>query len=1083
MTELTTWTDQLLDRVEQILRDRSRCPEATYRLQFQKDALTFRDAAQIVPYLEELGISHLYASPYLKTRSGSPHGYAVADYTRLNPDLGDADDYQAMVQSLHRHGVGQLVDIVPNHMAADPENPWWCDVLENGPSSPYARFFDIDWQPVKDELKNRILLPFLGGQFGQVLESGELKVAYRDGTFVVQYFQRTLPLDPKTYGQILAHCLEELKLSLPADDENLRELESILTAIEYLPDRNQTEPGRVEERLREKEVIKRRLARLTGQSRAIEQALHNALEKFKGNPHDSRSFDLLDRLLDSQVYRLSHWKAASDEINYRRFFDVNELAAVSMEEPEVFEASHALMFDLLVRGDVSALRIDHIDGLFRPTEYLWRLQWGYLRALGHAAHRQLAECGKTALQQEMRQRVPAAESGQATAASVATVETAPPDASPAWNEVEPRFLDAMWQRIGGPHPGKVFPAFKTAAPGEGQPGDAQPDSKPKAQLPLYVVVEKILGADEPLPEQWPIAGTTGYDFLNTVNRLLVDPTGLREIQRLYYRFIDQRMDFREVVYHSKLLILRAAMASELQMLAYRLNRISERHRGSRDFTLNALRFALRQIVACFPVYRTYIDGSTVSDRDRRVVHRAVAQAKRRNPAVDQAVFDFVRDVLLLERPPELDEAGRRDRTFFVGRFQQVTSPVIAKGVEDTAFYRYNPLTSLNEVGGEPAEGAMSVDEFHRENLVRAQHRPWSLIATSTHDTKRSEDLRARINVLAEIPQLWKKAVNRWSRLNRRFHRDVDGEPAPSRNDEYLFYQALVGAWPLEPLDTEAHQHVVQRLQAYMEKATHEAKVRTSWITPNPDYDEAVRQFVGSVLQKNPRNRFLDEFLRFHERVVDWGLYTALSQTLLKLASPGTPDIYQGQEVWNFTLVDPDNRQPVNFAQQWDLLNQLHADTRSPETRLSLARHLARNPRDSRIKLLVTWRMLQFRRRHADLFHQGMYQPLEATGSRAEHVCAFAWQGASGNGDAARTAIVVVPRLVARLTPTPQEGQSTATPLGEPVWDNTRLNVAPTPSTPLTNLFTGQTCTGDASGLLLARILADFPVAVLTNLPS
>jgi (1->4)-alpha-D-glucan 1-alpha-D-glucosylmutase len=1077
MTELSTWVDRLVEAVEQTVGDRSHWPEATYRLQFHKDDLTFRDAAQIAPFLDELGISHVYASPYFKTRSGSPHGYAVVDYTRLNPDLGTADDYQAMVDAIQGNRMGQLLDVVPNHMAADPENPWWRDVLENGPSSPYARFFDIDWNPAKDELRNKILLPFLGEQFGQVLESGGLKVEYREGAFVLRYYERTLPLDPKTWSTILAHRLAELKESLPAEDENLRELESIVTAAEYLPDRTETDPARVEERQREKEVIKRRLANLTGQSRTIEQFIHKTLDEINGNPDDAHSFDLLNALLDMQVYRLSHWKAASDEINYRRFFDINELTAVSMEEPEVFEASHALVFDLLVSGKVSGLRIDHIDGLFDPCRYLWQLQWGYVRALGRSVHERLAVVSPVAAKEEATEGLKAA-AGQepvSAAAAVLAEEVALPSQSPAWEEVEPPFLEAMWQRIGGPHPSEVFPSLQRPADGERQHEVDRPHRIPQEKLPLYVVVEKILGAEEPLPEEWPVAGTTGYDFLNTVNRLLVDPAGLQEIRRLYSRFIDQRMDFREVVYQSKLLILRSAMSSELQMLAYRLNRISERHRRSRDFTLNTLRAVLREIVACFPVYRTYIDARGVSDRDRRVVQRAVAQAKRRNPATDAAAFDFVRDVLLLEQPPELDEAGCREREFFVGRFQQVTSPVIAKGVEDTAFYRYNPLTSLNEVGGEPSEGAMSVEEFHRDNLARAEGRSWSLIASSTHDTKRSEDVRARINVLAEIPQQWRKAVNRWSRLNRRFHHNVDGQPAPSRNDEYLFYQALVGMWPLEPFDADLQQQVIRRMQAYMEKATHEAKLHTSWITPHPDYDQAMREFVGSTLESR---RFLAEFQRFHERVVDWGLYTALAQTVLKLTSPGIPDIYQGQEVWSFRLVDPDNREPVDFARHWDMLNQLEADTQRDDSLLPLARHLAHHPRDPRIKLLVSWRVLQFRRRHRELFHQGTYLPLEVTGSRAKHVCAFAWRLAAAEGRPEQRAVVVAPRLLAQLTPAPEDGL--VPPLGESVWGDTRLDTAGLSPGAMKNLFTGQTCEIESSGLPLAAALADFPVAVLTS---
>ena len=608
----------------------------------------------------------------------------------------------------------------------------------------------------------------------------------------------------------------------------------------------------------------------------------------------------------------------------------------------------------------------------------------------------------------------------------------------------------------------------------------------RARLPLYVVAEKILAAQESLPEQWLLAGTTGYDFLNSVSGLFVEPSGLGSLTSLYGRFIDQRREFREVAHESKVLILRTSMASDLQLLAHRLNRISEQHRRSRDFTLNTLRVALREILACFPVYRTYICGDRAADRDRQVICRAVAQAKRRNPVTNAAVFDFIRDVLCLEAPLDLDEAGCRERELFVGRFQQVTSPVMAKGIEDTAFYRYFPLASLNEVGGDPGRGATAVEEFHRHNLARQSAWPGSLIATTTHDTKRSEDTRARINVLSEVPHLWRAAVNRWARLNRRRHREVDGQPAPSRNDEYLFYQSLVGVWPLEPPHGRSLGDLADRLVAYMEKATREAKVHTSWINPNAEYDAAMREFVAAVLDENPKNRFPAEFRRFHEQVVNWGLYGALSQVLLKLTSPGVPDMYQGQELWDFSLVDPDSRRPVDFELRRKTLARLQKSVgRGQRSLLPLARELAQNPRDPRLKLFLTWRTLQFRRRHAELFQQGEYLPLEARGTRARHVCALAWQTVSAPAPDRPIVIVVAPRFIAQLTPAPQDSQTTPPPVGRAVWEDTHLIVPglESLSTPLRNLFTGQVHSPDDSPLWLERLLSDFPVALLTNLGS
>jgi len=1046
MGNLSVWGQRVAEAVERTATDRVCHPVATYRLQFEKGRWTFRDAAALVPYLHDLGISHLYSSPCLKTCSGSPHGYAIVDYGQLDPELGGAHDYRGLVEALHAHGMGQILDVVPNHMSAAPaENLWWHDVLENGPGSPYAAFFDIDWDPVKEELRNKVLLPVLGDQYGKVLESGELKLEHRDGALGVRYCQMLLPLDPRTYRSVLGLRLDEIKKSLPPDSEDLRELESILTALEHLPESTDTDPARARERQREKEVVKGRIRSLVGRSAAVAEFVRQNVAHFNGSPEDPHSYDDLDRLLDAQVYRLAHWKAAADEINYRRFFDVNELAAICTEDPRVFEESHRLVFDLLVRGDADGLRIDHIDGLYDPTEYLRRLQWGYLRALGRREYERLA--GARGQQAD----APAAEAGAGQPPGVPPAEPPqePPEEPPPWNEVEPAFLQTVDRAV--------------------------------ERLPLYVVVEKILGPEEPLPQHWLVAGTTGYDFLNSVNGLFVDRPGLDDLAKVYGRFIDGRPEFREVAHQSKLLIMRTAMSSELMLLAHRLNRISERHRGSRDFTLNTLRIALREILACFPVYRTYIGEGDVSERDRQVVCRAVAQAKRRHPAANAAVFDFIRDVLLLQVPPGLDEAGRRERELFVGRFQQVTSPVMAKAIEDTAFYRYFPLASVNEVGGDPVRGPTTTEEFHRQNLARQAQWPRSLLATTTHDTKRSEDVRARIDVLSEIAHVWRAAVNRWARLNRRHRREVDGLPAPSRNDEYLFYQTLAGVWPLVAPDGTELRQLVERLQLYMEKATHEAKIHTSWINPNSDYDGAVRGFVASALEDQPKNRFLAEFRRFHGQVVNWGLYGALSQTLLKLTSPGVPDVYQGQEVWDFSLVDPDNRRPVDFATRREMLSGLRSEVaQGDRALLALANRLARDPCDPRLKLFVTWRTLQLRRRHARLFQSGDYVPLEVQGARARHVCALARIDRSASGSEPAVAIVAAPRLIAQLTPWAQETFVAPPPLGAAVWGDTCLVVEGLPSSPLKNVFTGQVCAIDSARLPVASLLADFPVALATN---
>jgi (1->4)-alpha-D-glucan 1-alpha-D-glucosylmutase len=704
----------------------------------------------------------------------------------------------------------------------------------------------------------------------------------------------------------------------------------------------------------------------------------------------------------------------------------------------VFAESHRLVFDLLVRGDVDGLRVDHIDGLYDPMEYLRRLQRGYLLALGKALHQRATQSAPSLVWPFNNH----------------PVSDAPPGEAPPWSDIEPAFLPIVTEMT----------------------------CTDRAMLPLYVVVEKILSGDESLPEQWLLAGTTGYDFLNAVAGLFVAPSGSAELTNIYSRFIEERLDFREVAHQSKLLIFHTALSSELQLLAHRLNRISERHRRSRDFTLNTLRIAMREILACFPVYRTYICEGYVSERDRQVVCRAVAQTKRRNPATNAAVFDFIRDVLLLERPPDLDEAGRHERELFVGRVQQATSPVMAKGIEDTAFYRYFPLVSLNEVGSDPLRGATSIEEFHRRNLARQAAWPRSFICTTTHDTKRSEDARARINVLSEVPHLWRKAVNRWARLNRRHHREVDGQPAPSRNDEYLFYQSLVGVWPLVSPQGKELREFAARMAAYMEKAIHEAKVHTSWINPDAEYDAAVGEFVAAVLDDHPKNRFLAEFRSFYEQTVNWGLYGALSQTLLKLTAPGVPDIYQGQELWDFSLVDPDNRRPVDFADRRKMLARLRKDAGRKERSLfEVACQLAQNPRDPRLKLFVTWRVLQFRRQHPDIFQAGDYVPLDVSGPQARHVCAFARACPSPSGSGQKIAIVIAPCLIAQLTPLRPDSQTAPPPLGSAVWADTHVTLGKTTSAPPKNLFTGQVTLLENARISVASALSDFPVALMTTL--
>jgi (1->4)-alpha-D-glucan 1-alpha-D-glucosylmutase len=979
-----------------------RIPSATYRLQFNTD-FTFRDARSLVPYLHALGVSDCYASPVLLARARSSHGYDVCDHGRLSHELGAEGDFDAFAAALHDHGMGLILDAVPNHMGiADTRNVWWMDVLENGPASPYAAFFDIDWHPVNPDLENKVLLPLLEDQYGYVLEAGRIRLAYEGGAFSLCYYQTRLPVAPCTYLAVLERPLTELARSLGKGHIHLRELQSVLTALRYLPPRTAPSPDHVAERHREKEVIKGRLAALHAVSPEIREALDASVRAFNGTPGEPRSFDLLDALIEGQAYRLAFWRVAGEEINYRRFFDVNELAAIRMELPEVFRATHQLLFRLLAEGKATGLRIDHPDGLRDPAGYFRQLQEHYVLARARAALPPGLESYN--LEREVAARLAA----------------------------------------------------------------------PAAPRPLYAVAEKILTEGEVLPPDWAVDGTTGYDFLNAVNGLFVDPEGRDTFDRIYQAFVGPAAGYDQMVNSAKKMTMLVAMASEINALAHQLDRIAERNRRCRDFTLNSLTFALREVIACLTVYRTYITSpGVVSPRDRRVVEAAGVEAKRRNPRTAEAVFDFVLGAVLLRGVHDFPEADRPRLVEWALKFQQLTGPIMAKSVEDTVFYTYNRLVSLNEVGGAPDRYGVSVAAFHRQNAERLEHWPHSLLTTSTHDTKRSEDVRARLNALSELAQEWQAALSRWGRLNAAKKTVVDDQPAPNRNDEYLLYQTLLGAWPAEPPTPEELERFRGRITAYMQKATKEAKVHTSWINPNEEYDAAVRQFVVRLLPDTTDDPFLRDLLALQRRVAFFGYFNSLSQLLLKLTSPGVPDLYQGTELWDFSLVDPDNRRPVDYRRRREVLEGLQTRIdQECEDLAALAAGLLAGMPDGRIKAYVMSRTLRFRREHEDLFLRGDYLPLETAGARRDHVCAFA----RSTGEHA--VLVVVPHLVVGLV-----GGAECSPLGSEVWGNRRL---PLPAhlayRTYRNLFTGETLApaGDhgAPGIPLAIALGQFPVALL-----
>src|SRR5947208_1586818 len=825
-----------------------RIPTCTYRLQFNR-WFTFSDAREIVPYLHALGVSDVYASPYFQASPDSLHGYDITDHNKLNAAIGSRADYDAWIAQLHEHSMGQVLDFVPNHVgSADSRNQWWMDVLENGRSSRYAPYFDMDWEPRKFDLRDKVLLPILSDQYGRVLERGELQVRFEEGTFFLLYGERRLPIAPGTYRYILEIALKNL--AGHKDEDFYPQLQSILTALEYLPKRTEADPKRITERIREKEIIKRRLERLCAEAPQVHQAIEKALSPINGKPGDARSFDALDELLNAQSYRLAFWRVAAEEINYRRFFDVNDLAAIRVELPKVFDAVHRLTLDLVSKGAVTGLRIDHPDGLYLPREYFEKLQPRCAKALGTVA-------------------------------------------------------------AGGPPP---------------SPRNAADTAVATKKRAIYMLAEKILTGSETLRKDWPVHGTTGYDFANQVTQLLVDSSAETAITKTFHRFIGHSIPYGHLLYAKKLQVMKLALANDVDVLGNMLDRLSEQNRWYRDFTLEALSRAVRETIACFPVYRTYLaPGQPVTEDDRQIVERAIAAAKRRNPAMEESIFNFLRDVLLFRFPPNLDAKARADHTNFVLKFQQATGPIMAKGLEDTVFYIYNRLAALNEVGGEPQQFGLSVAAFHERNIDRQHNWPASLLATSTHDTKRSEDVRARIVAISEIPELWRRSLQRWRVSNRRWKRTINDVEAPDANEEYLLYQSLLGSWPLQPNgepETTATPDYSERIQAYMAKALHEAKLNTSWIQPNEEWDTAMRDFVAKILDPSPRNKFIPAFIRVAKETARLGAVNSLAQLLLKLTSPGVPDIYQGNEIWDYSLVDPDNRRPVDYNRRREMLESL-----------------------------------------------------------------------------------------------------------------------------------------------------------------
>jgi (1->4)-alpha-D-glucan 1-alpha-D-glucosylmutase len=987
---------------------------ATYRLQLGTE-LTFERARGIVPYLARLGISHVYLSPVLRSRTGSEHGYDVVDPTRVAPTLGSRSDWDALVATLHEHGMGILLDIVPNHMGVGSENPYWDDLFANGPASRYAAWFDIDWAEERLGVRGRVLVPILGDDLDAIIARDQITVYTAGGRLRVRYFEHSFPLDPVTIPRVLMPALESLRAAAPAGDPDVLELGEVLEELLILPPRLTRSSERLAERRSRGPAALAKLRALYARSEAVRGAVERAARDFgEGNTGHVR----LANLLAAQVYALVHWRRAAHEINYRRFFDINELVALRVGDPEVFEATHELVLQWVRDGSVDALRVDHVDGLYDPRAYLDRLRSSVRAAVAHGS----------------------------------TYGSASP------NDERDRMA----------------------------PDGAESDN-PERTTRVPIFVEKILTGDERLPGDWPVDGTTGYEFLADLDAIFIDPAGRDLIEERYRRLLRLSRHapaFDGVARRSKALVLRTSLAADVRRLGRLLAPIAARDPAAAGLRRPKLREAIVQLIAALPVYRTYMaSGEPASAADRSIVEDALARAATATADDGRALRLLERiflsgDEYLPSRSPE--ELGECD--LFVHRFQQVSGPAAAKGVEDTALYRYTPLLSLCEVGSSPDRPlANAVDRLHEANAERLARWPLTLDCTSTHDTKRSADVRSRIAVLSELPGEWFAAVERWRREMSHARGRDHGRPAPDAQTEYLLFQTLVGMWPLGKVDPSLRAELRERVEQYVVKAAREAKARTSWTDPDAGFEEALAHYVEALFAG--QSGTLEDIEHFARRIERPGIWNALARTLVHCTAPGTPDIYQGDELWSFALVDPDNRRPVDFSTRDALLSSLEREPPSISD-------LVANPEDGRLKLHVIHSALRCRHEHPSLFTAGEYHALRATAAtlshapharpdpdalqpvaqvsdRSRHVFAFARHSPHV------TAIAVVPRLTLTL--------GDIAPIGRAAWRDTRIVLPPSLQRPLWRRTIAQ---GDLEApdgvLLLSDILAESPVELLVG---
>ena len=924
-------------------------PCAVYRLQFN-GSFCFNAAAGLTGYLRELGISDIYASPIFKAVKGSTHGYDIVDHTKLNPELGSEAEFEQLMEARKQAGLGWVQDIVPNHCAFDSDNLRLMDILENGSNSEFYNFFDVDWDHPYPAIRARLLAPFLGTFYAESLEQGQIKLNYGQSGFTVDYYRLSLPLKIESYTMVLMHGLGKLKTALGEGHADYLKLLGVIYTLKNLPLAEQRK-----DRLEQIMFVKKMLWELYSNCPEFKDFVQANLQTFNGIEQQPETYNLLDRLLSEQVFRLAFWKVGTEEINYRRFFSINNLICLRAENQDVFDVVHELIMRLVKEQKITGLRVDHIDGLWDPAKYLERLNY----------------------------------------------------------------------KVGS----------------------------------VYMVVEKILAVHEQLPPSWPVQGTTGYDFLNYTNGLFCDRRNQRKFDRIYTAFAGMRTPYKSLEQEKKRLIIRTHMTADIDNMALFIKQISSHDRYGKDITLHGLRRGLVEVLVMFPIYRTYISYQNNTPADQAVIAQAINDARHENPELLHE-FDFIERFLLLKFSDALSQQDRSEWIRFVMRFQQFTGPLMAKGVEDTLLYVYNKLISLNEVGSDPARFGISAKQFHAFNQDRAKHRPATINATSTHDTKRGEDVRARIDVLSELPQRWLKAVRSWRDINRQHKPIIDGIPVPDRNDEYFLYQTLIGVYPFGP-----EPDFTTRLKQYITKAVREAKTHTEWLKPDTAYEDGFAAFIDAIMTPSGENKFLSEFVEFQKMIAWYGVFNSLSQVLLKIVSPGVPDFYQGTELWDLSMVDPDNRRPVDFKRRKTLLEKIK--TRMSEDVQALVRDMLEAISEPSIKMFTILRAMAVRNAMKEVFEEGDYVPLRAIGPYAMNVIAFA------RIKNKRWVMAAVPRFLTRVV------QYEQLPLGA-VWRNTQIEIR-RHSFPaaFTDAFTGRALT---SGKLVnvADIFESFPLGLFTG---